>query len=603
MEPLGRGDPQRVGRFRLIGVLGSGGTGRVFLGRAPDGAAVAVKVMHPHLLTMTDGRAEFRRRFAREVESAREVDSAFIVSVVDADAHAEVPWLATEFVPGIALGEAVRRFGPLPEASLLVLAAGLFAALARIHAVGLVHRDIKPSNIVLGVDGPKVVDFGIALPAGTTALTRTGQTVGTMGFMSPEQFERPDVGPESDVFSAGAVLVHAATGRPPFPGDTLPVLFASPTTRTPDLDGLPAALVPLVEAALAKHPTTRPTAEAARAMLPAPPTDAGDDAGWLPPAVTHAILRATITVLSAPGPVAPYDNDAATGTPLPQARSGHATSPPTQVPQVPQETATAPDPAPTEPETDGVAPKEVPPPRAGSRTSADGTFDISWTGREPITDYARPKFDLPTYFQLWTLILLAVATACIHGLISRWSAMDDNDRGGKDFDGVGRLLLIGAGFTGFIGLVCLGGLVFTVIRKLFASRRHRLAVPHRAPWSLRIGPRGITTTDDFRRTIPWDQVEMVGIEPIRAPGPAELYVYPGLRVQFVDDANVVPLRTAGWFYPGEAPTAPSDREAGGPVCVLGPLIEGRHFELTEALARHAGPRWNPKLGLQGANPQ
>ncbi|WP_331768214.1 protein kinase domain-containing protein [Embleya sp. NBC_00896] len=330
MELLSTGDPQQVGRFRLVGVLGSGGMGRVFLGRAPDGAAAAVKVVHPYLLNGDE--TEFRRRFVREVEAAQRVGAAFTAPVLDADPHAELPWLATEFVPGITLSEAVTRFGPLPEASLLALGAGLFAALAGIHGAGLVHRDIKPSNIMLDVDGPKVIDFGIARPAGATGLTRTGQTVGTMGFMSPEQFERSDVGPESDVFSAGAVLAYAATGRPPFPGDNLPVLFANLTTRPPDLDGLPAALAPLVEAALAKHPAARPSAEAARALVPAPPTHIGADTGWLPPAVTHAILRAAATALRAPGVEPAYDN-AATATIAPSpVIPGNAAVPPAVVP-------------------------------------------------------------------------------------------------------------------------------------------------------------------------------------------------------------------------------------------------------------------------------
>lgn len=297
MQPLGTGDPRQVDRFRLVGVLGSGGMGRVFLGRDADGAAVAVKVVRPELLD--GGQAEFRRRFVREVAAARGVGAAFTAAVVDADPSAEIPWLATEFVPGVSLGEAVARFGPLPEASLLELAAGLFTALAGVHAAGLVHRDIKPSNIILGVDGPKVIDFGIARLTGATGLTRTGQTVGTWGFMSPEQFERSDVGPESDVFSAGAVLAYAGTGRAPFPGDSLPVLFANLTTREPDLAGLPDVLTPVVEAALAKDPSTRPTAAAARTTVPAPHTHVGADTGWLPPAVAHAILRATADALSA----------------------------------------------------------------------------------------------------------------------------------------------------------------------------------------------------------------------------------------------------------------------------------------------------------------
>ncbi|MDI2129081.1 serine/threonine-protein kinase [Yinghuangia seranimata] len=285
-------------RFRLVGVLGSGGMGRVFLGRAPDGAAVAVKVVHPHL--MVRGRNEFQDRFVREVRSAQAVDGAFTAAVVAADPHADVPWLATEFVPGIPLGDAVARFGPLPEESLCALARGLFSALAAIHAAGLVHRDIKPSNIMLAVDGPKVIDFGIARLADATGLTQTGHTVGTLGFMAPEQFEHSDVPPASDVFSAGAVLAYAATGRAPFPGDSVPVLLRNLTTQPPDLDGVPHTFLPLLEAALAKDPAERPSASTARAVVPVPPTQVGPDTGWLPPAVTTAILRAAADVLRAP---------------------------------------------------------------------------------------------------------------------------------------------------------------------------------------------------------------------------------------------------------------------------------------------------------------
>jgi hypothetical protein len=330
MERLSTGDPQQVGQFRLVGLLGAGGMGRVFLGRAPDGTAAAVKVVHPYLLNGDE--TEFRQRFVREVGAARRVDAASTAPVLAADPHADVPWLATEFVPGITLGAAVERFGPLPEASLLTLAAGLLTALAGIHAAGLVHRDIKPANVMLDVDGPKVIDFGIARPAGATGLTRTGQTVGTLGFMSPEQFERSDVGAESDIFSAGAVLAYAATGRPPFPGDTLPVLLAGLTTRAPDLDGVPASLAPLVEALLAKSPEDRPTLEAARAMVPAPPTHIGADTGWLPPAVTHAVLRAAAAALRAPGAdVAHAATATATVPPSPEARATPAPSGPSTV--------------------------------------------------------------------------------------------------------------------------------------------------------------------------------------------------------------------------------------------------------------------------------
>ncbi|MDI2129036.1 PQQ-binding-like beta-propeller repeat protein [Yinghuangia seranimata] len=309
MEALQAGDPREVGPYVLLGRLGAGGMGRVYLGRGSSGRTVAVKLVRPDLLQ--EGGPEFRRRFAREVGAARAVDAEFTAPVVDADPDADVPWLATAYIPGLALDEAVARFGPLPEASLRHLAAGLLTALSGIHAAGLVHRDLKPSNIMLAVDGPKVIDFGIALLSGATSLTRTAQTVGTLGFMSPEQFERSDVGPESDLFSCGAVLAYAATGRAPFAGDTLPVLIANLTMRDPDLDGAPPTLLPLLRAVLAKDPKTRPTSAQARALLPAAPTMVGPDTGWLPAAVSHALLRIATVALDTEGASAPQGVPAA----------------------------------------------------------------------------------------------------------------------------------------------------------------------------------------------------------------------------------------------------------------------------------------------------
>ncbi|WP_406278869.1 WD40 repeat domain-containing serine/threonine protein kinase [Embleya sp. NBC_00896] len=344
MEPLQAGDPLRMGPFRVLRRLGSGGMGRVYLSGGPDGAAVAVKVVHPHLLEDGAG-GEFRRRFAQEVGAARAVDAAFTAAVVDADPDAEVPWLATEFIPGVSLDDAVARFGPLPEASLLDLAVGLFTALTGVHAPGLVHRDIKPSNVILGADGPKVIDFGIARLAGATAVTRTAQTVGTWGYMSPEQFERSDVGPESDVFSAAVSLAYAATGRRPFPGDSLPVLFANVTTREPDLDGLPATLAPVVMAALAKDPAARPTAHQARAMLPAAPTGGSAGSDWLPSALTRAIVQVAGSMRAAMDSVTPADADEAAIRPVPEtAVNGRLNPAPPPPPSAPPGTS-APHPA------------------------------------------------------------------------------------------------------------------------------------------------------------------------------------------------------------------------------------------------------------------
>src|SRR5580700_5691895 len=176
-------DPAAVGPYRLLGRLGTGGMGRVFLGQSPGGRLVAVKVIRPELAD----EPGFRARFAREVSAARKVSGLFTALVVDADAEAELPWLATAYVAGPSLAEAVEEHGPLPVSSVLTLAAGLAESLEEIHAAGLVHRDLKPSNVLLAQDGPRVIDFGISRAAGAAPLTHPGLVMGSPGFMSPEQ--------------------------------------------------------------------------------------------------------------------------------------------------------------------------------------------------------------------------------------------------------------------------------------------------------------------------------------------------------------------------------------------------------------------------------
>ena len=227
----------------------------MFLGRSPGGRLVAVKVVRAELA----GQAEFRDRFAREVAAARKVSGLFTAPVVDADVDAPVPWLATAYVPGPSLAEAITRHGPLPATSVLALAAGLAEGLGAIHTAGIVHRDLKPSNVLLAEDGPRVIDFGISRAAEASMLTGTGVVFGSPSFMSPEQARGHRVGPPSDVFSLGAVLTFAATGEGPFgtgPSDTLlyRVVFTPP-----DVGGLPAELRPLVERCLAKDPAQRPS--------------------------------------------------------------------------------------------------------------------------------------------------------------------------------------------------------------------------------------------------------------------------------------------------------------------------------------------------------
>jgi serine/threonine protein kinase len=189
--------------------------GRVYLGRSPGGRQVAIKVIRPELAE----DADFRARFAREVSAARKVSGIFTAPVVDADVDGPVPWLATSYIAGPSLADAVAARGPLPATSVLRLAAGLAEGLKAIHAVGVVHRDLKPSNVLLPEDGPRLIDFGISRSMETSALTSAGTVVGSRGFMSPEQTEGRDVGPPSDIFSLGAVLTFAAQGQGPFGKD------------------------------------------------------------------------------------------------------------------------------------------------------------------------------------------------------------------------------------------------------------------------------------------------------------------------------------------------------------------------------------------------
>jgi serine/threonine protein kinase len=255
LKALEPGDPEQVGPYRLQGVLGSGGFGRVFLGRSADSRLVAVKVIRPDLAA----DPEFRERFRREVAAARKVSGRFTAQVIDADTESPAPWQATVYVPGLSLAETVALHGPLSVSKVLALAAGLTKALAEIHAAGLVHRDLKPGNVILAEDGPRVIDFGIVRAAGASTLTGTGAAIGTPGFMSPEQVRSDEVGPPSDVFSLGSVLVFAATGQGPFGTGSAAELLYRVAHETPSLDQVPQEIRPLVRRCLAAEPGHRPT--------------------------------------------------------------------------------------------------------------------------------------------------------------------------------------------------------------------------------------------------------------------------------------------------------------------------------------------------------
>jgi hypothetical protein len=253
---LQAGDPRWAGPFRLLGLLGSGGMGRVYLGRSVGGRQVAVKILRPELAADPG----FRVRFAREVAAARKVSGLFTASVVDADVDGPVPWLATAYVDGPSLADAVAARGPLPVASVLRLAAGLAEGLAAIHAAGVVHRDLTPSNVLLAGDGPRVIDFGISRAVEASVLTQSGTVMGSPGYMSPEQAEGGAVGPASDVFSLGAVLTFAASGRSPFGTGATPVLIYRAVHHQPDIAEVPEPIRPLILSCLAKDPGGRPAA-------------------------------------------------------------------------------------------------------------------------------------------------------------------------------------------------------------------------------------------------------------------------------------------------------------------------------------------------------
>ncbi|MFI8422260.1 serine/threonine-protein kinase [Streptomyces sp. NPDC085479] len=294
MEPLNAEDPVAIGPFRLVGRLGVGGMGRVFLARSAGGRTVAVKVVHAELAAQD----EFRRRFAREVEALERVGGTGTAPVLGSDTTAAAPWVAIGYVPGPSLRTVVGdEYGPLPPATVRALGAGLGEALDHIHRAGLVHRDLKPSNVLLTVDGPRIIDFGIARAVDTVTdggLTSTGAVVGSPGFMSPEQVRGEKLGPASDVFCLGSVLAYAATGRSPFGTSDSGVhaLMFRIAHDEPDLTDVAPALTGLIRACLAKDPAARPTAAEIAGTLPVADP-------WLPAGVLARLGRHAARLLEA----------------------------------------------------------------------------------------------------------------------------------------------------------------------------------------------------------------------------------------------------------------------------------------------------------------
>jgi serine/threonine protein kinase len=268
VDQLLAGDPRQIGPFRLLGRLGEGGMGRVFLGESPGGRKVAVKVVHPHYASDPG----FRGRFTREVAAARQVGGFHTAGVVGADPDADPPWMATAYIPGPSLAQAVAQGGPLDDAGVRRLGAALAEGLAAIHDCGLIHRDLKPGNVILADDGPRIIDFGIAKGADATALTGSSAVIGTLRYMSPEQLNGHDLTPHSDVFALGAVLAYAASGHDPFQAPTMPAVITRILTGPPDLDPIAGDLREVIAGCLAKDPASRPSPAdlLARLSRPAP---------------------------------------------------------------------------------------------------------------------------------------------------------------------------------------------------------------------------------------------------------------------------------------------------------------------------------------------
>ncbi|MFJ9027486.1 serine/threonine-protein kinase [Streptomyces sp. NPDC102274] len=386
MEKLVADDPQRIGAYRLLARLGAGGMGQVYLARSDRGRTVAVKLVHQELAE----QEQFRSRFRQEVAAARRVGGTWTAPVLDADTEAPVPWVATGYVAGPSLhmvvsgrpgGSALPAdgagggHGPLPERSVRILASGLAHALQDIHGAGLIHRDLKPSNVLVTIDGPRVIDFGIARALETVAdevtgesLTRTGTLIGSPGFMAPEQVRGDRVTAACDVFCLGSVLAYAATGRPPFgAADTsVHALMFRIAQEEPDLTGLPEVLAELVRGCLEKDPAARPTTRDVLARV-GEAADSGAGPGgepWLPGGLLAQLGRHAVELLEyedptgrlqRPGPGVEVPSEqtlrlaptppAPAPTPRPVAPAAPATAMPDRAAQAPAAQAQVPAPA------------------------------------------------------------------------------------------------------------------------------------------------------------------------------------------------------------------------------------------------------------------
>ncbi|MER6321442.1 PQQ-binding-like beta-propeller repeat protein [Streptomyces coelicoflavus] len=412
VDQLTQHDPRRIGPFEVLGRLGAGGMGLVYLARSASGRRVAIKTVRTEL-------AEdqlFRVRFTREVEAARAVSGFYTAAVVDADPRAAVPWLATAYVPAPSLEEIVNECGPMPAQAVRWLAAGVAEALQSIHGAGLVHRDLKPSNVLVVEDGPRVIDFGIASGVSNTRLTMTNVAVGTPAYMSPEQAkDSRSVTGASDVFSLGSMLVFAATGHPPFHGANPVETVFMLLREGPDLEGLPDELRPLIESCMQMEATGRPNpadlqAQLAPHLFGSGSDDSGTASAWLPERAVSliegrrggrpAVKPATTGGGRGPGPSGARGPAHAPPLPPPPAHDPVVPAPPSHGPAVPVPVG-APDGGPVR--LPGAAVPIGPGPRVADMRAAavaapppESALAASWSRPRPGVNGADPAVPAPS---------------------------------------------------------------------------------------------------------------------------------------------------------------------------------------------------------------
>ncbi|MET9596253.1 serine/threonine-protein kinase [Streptomyces sp. NPDC006459] len=451
-QPLKADDPAVVGGYRLAAVLGAGGMGKVYLSYTPGGRPIAIKVIRPEF----SEDPEFRRRFQQEVRAAERVQGLYTAPVIDSDTEGPQPWLATAYVPGPSLAHAVARHGALPVRSVLLLMVGVAEALHVIHGAGIVHRDLKPANVLLASDGPRVIDFGIARAADSTALTSTGVSVGTPAFMAPEQASAGTVTPATDVFALGQIAAFTAIGASVFgDGPSHAVLYRI-VHEDPDLSALPEELRPVVTRCLSRDPADRPTLTEVIELCNAAsetPLRQGED--WLPQAVAGSITERL--QLPAPAPTPPPQPTAApTPTPTevaPQSPAPGAPAVPAAAPgYVPTDVAAAPTQAARAQGAPG-APGTVPPGYPTPPPYAQPPYPQQQPQQQP---YSQPRYTQPSYAPVHGtpppfhtqgfvpgpparprpkrtgLIVVGAVAAAVIGLAVIGSLLPDGTKGGGD---------------------------------------------------------------------------------------------------------------------------------------------------------------------------